>query len=250
MNNYDQSSVGVNLELNVLWDNDLSRIFFDESFHVLQYSGMRQHSILVFNWFGDTDQSDFDFNDIGNYTFTKSNLINLLKSQFDDEELNSLANQEENKSFSRLDKQSLQYLVEYYVEDDVSELFQEYLTPNYQILTSRGYCQGDYSEVIFTKPLIDQMRSELTACKNMTDQQIAEYFQKDIDHLLWDSPLYARLTIDDSEEIYLDEAMTDLYTWDKEKALGYVNKTLTHENKAYILKWLDDNLPEQPEYRY
>lgn len=246
MNNYDISSTGVNLELSVSWDNDLSRMYFDESFHVLQYSGYRQHSILVFNWFGNTDQSDFDFSDIENYTFTKSDLIEWLKEAFYTSELNDLSTCYFNKPFSKLSKNELLELIESEIYDYQDE-FKLRFTPTYQTIVSRGYCQGDYSEIIFTKSLLDKMREGLTSCKDKTDQEIAEYFQDDIDHLLWDSPLYARLTIDD-EEYYLDDFQNDHYSYDKEETIEHVKNTLKHEKLDIIIKFLTDNLPDQPDY--
>jgi phage pi2 protein 07 len=247
MNNFDQSSSGINLELNCFWDTDLSRIYFDESFYIIQYSTYSQNSILVYNWNGEIKAEDFDLNHIENYSYTKADLIEWLKESFYNYELNSISNDYFNKSFSKLTKSELLEIVENNIYD-CQEEYTERFTPNYQTLVSRGYCQGDYSEIIFTKELLQKMRDQLTACKAMNDQQIAEYFQYDIDHLLWDSPLYARLDIDGGE-FYFDDFQKDRYTYDKDEILNYVKNNLQHDRIEYILEWLEYNLPDQPDYK-
>ena len=47
-------------------------------------------------------------------------------------------------------------------------------------------------------------------------------------------------------EYYLDEALSDLYEWDREKVLDYAKETL--KLSEYVIGWLENNLPEYPEY--
>lgn len=253
MNNFDTRSTGVNLELNVFWDTDLSQNYFNESFHVLQYSGVRQHSILIYNWCGELDQSDFDFENLDNYnlkSITNKNLLANIRCTFygDSKDLKSDCLAYFDKYPNQLNKSELLELIENAFPYDYQEFLQENLTPTYQTLVSRGYSQGDYSEIIFTAELLDMMRQELTACKEMTDQEIAEYFQDDIDHLLWDAPLYARLDIDD-DEYYLDDIQKDRYSYDKDEIINHVKNNLKHEKLDIIVEFLSDNLPDQPDYK-
>ena len=69
MNNFDQSSMGVNLELNIFYDNDLSRIYFEDNFKRDQYVNDYWHFIDHGNF------EEIDLLDLSNYDFTKKDLI-------------------------------------------------------------------------------------------------------------------------------------------------------------------------------
>ena len=49
MNNFDISSTGVNIEVHVTYSTDMQQIYFDDTFHVCQYSGPRSTAALIYD---------------------------------------------------------------------------------------------------------------------------------------------------------------------------------------------------------
>jgi len=242
--NFDQSSSGINLELSICWDCDRSQSEFNECFHVLQHSGYRTNSILEYLDFGSIDQS-FDFEDLTNYDFTKKELTAALKSggYWDQSDARY-----KGYDLYKATKQELcDYLKEASYYDDLAEFLKENFKANYKTLVSRGYCQGDYSEIIYSKNAIAWLEKET----NKTWDQLEKYLQIEAGHLLWDAPLYARLTVNDTDEIYLDELVKDLYSYDKNALLSDFKSVYSEklENFDIIYQFLADELPEQPDYK-
>lgn len=265
MNNYDQSSSGINLELNLSYDLDRARREFEESFHILQHSGYRTNSILVFNRYGNFDVSDFEFTDLDNYNYesltTKEIFKALYNSQyptnidndlkcFDFEGIKELLVNLEIENLNSIDQRELLESIETYFccDETYKEFLQNTFECNYITLVSRGYCQGDHSEIIIPKIVID---SFIEGCEDMnTPEQVGESLQETIDHLLWDQPIYARLEIeinDDTTEFYFDEYMKDQYNYCEDELLSIFDEHYQGEGKEYINSWLVDNLPPQPD---
>ena len=256
MNNYDQSSSGINLELNCFYDSDQARRDFEEAFHVLQYSGYRQHSILVFTGFGEFDVSDFSFSDLENYN-QKGITVKQLRA-FCRDTLGLMWS-----DYAKLRKAELFELIESELYDSQSyqEFLQEYLSPNYLEYDTRGYCQGDYSEIIVPKKVLDNYINDKDSSIKTIDQ-FTETFQETFNRLCWDQPIYARLTVlegsDREIELYLDEGLTDLYEWDKDQVMVYAKEQMkkffdqalvTEKEKEYTLSWLEDSLSDTIDHR-
>lgn len=265
MNNYDQSSSGVNLELNISYDIDRARREFEESFHVLQCSGYRTNSVLVFNQYGNFDVSDFEFTDLDNYNYKKLTTKEIFKAlynsqyptgiddylkRFDLESIKSLLRDLEVENLNSIDQRELLESIEiyFYCDEDYTEFLQNTFECNYITLVSRGYCQGDYSEIIIPKIILDNF---IEGCENMnTSEQVGEALQETIDHLLWDQPIYARLEIEingNIQEFYFDEYIKDPYNYCEDELLSIFDKQYQGKEKEYINSWLVDNLPTQPD---
>lgn len=250
-NNFDTSSTGLNLELSIYWDSVIATHYFEESFNILHHSTIKQNSVLVFNQYGNFDFSDFDLSDLDNYTCNKTELIALIKECFYyDDVILQQSHDLMKHSLNKSDNQDLIDFVQdtmksHFCLSDIIEYYQEFFTPTYKLIHSFGHSQGHYSVVILPKKLLDCYRADNKA---ESDQMIVDCLQKDIDHLLWDAPLFAKLTIDD-DDIYLDEFQDDSYSYNKEKTIKFIKDNLEHEGLDYIINWLSENLPEQPEYR-
>ncbi|AGH32107.1 hypothetical protein VPHG_00040 [Vibrio phage 11895-B1] len=85
-----------------------------------------------------------------------------------------------------------------------------------------------------------------------TLETIGNYLRDEIDHLLWDAPVYCRLEIDE-DEFNFDEHMEDLYTYDKGNMIKIFtencDKSMKQDEIKYIVEWLEGYLPDIPEYR-
>jgi hypothetical protein len=243
--NFDQSASGVNLELVIFWDCDRAQADSSECFNIIQHSGYRTNSILEYLDFGNIDQS-FDFEDLANYDFTKKELIGALKSGGYWDQSNA---RYKGYDLYKATKQELcDYLKEASYYDDLAKFLKENFKANYKTLVSRGYCQGDYAEIIYSKNAIAWLEKETAK----TWDQLEKDLQIEADHLLWDAPLYARLTVNDADEIYLEELVKDLYFYDKNALLLEFKRVYSEklENFDIIYQFLADELPKNPNYQY
>lgn len=236
MNNFDQSSSGINLELSCFFDADLARYDFDDSFIKLQ------NDIWLFVNHGNVSK-DFSLSDFNNYQVTKAELQKAIKDQYND----YMCLLEESqyymeKTFTSLNKDELQELIGniLYSEFEIIDFLQKYFTPKFDQVASRGSCQGDLVEVIISQ---DYWKTHGIERTDRAVKDLSGY----IDQLFWSSPIYCRFDID-SEEYFLDEYLKDVYTYNKDLIIEKFKKDLQHEKKEYILSWLDENLPEYPDF--
>lgn len=98
------------------------------------------------------------------------------------------------------------------------------LKEGYESYVSRGYSQGDRLDVIY---------------------KTGSFTEIMIDHLLWDAPVYCRITIND-DEYYIDEYMKDQYEYDKDEALEICKKIIPDFEKYQ--DEIEKALPEHPKY--
>ncbi len=108
---------------------------------------------------------------------------------------------------------------------------------NYKVskkINITGYSQGDHAQIIVPTNL---------GFKRGFD------FDKYFTNLFYDAPLYCRLTIDNSIDIYLDDFQQDQYSYDKQEIIDHAQKNIKHEKLDVIIDFLGNNLPDQPEYK-
>lgn len=257
INNFDQSSKGVNLELSAFYDCDLSRIYFEESFHVLQYASYSQNSILVFGKHL-IDVSDFDLEDLKNWNFEKLNTSEIFVEYYNyhydhnfslatystiKDLIEELDQYYDVKPIKDCDQETLLKSILNHIHfEDRTEFLEKIFDPKFVTIESRGYSQGDYSEIIIPEKVVNEFSDQ-------TLETIGGFLQSEIDHLLWDAPIYCRLDID-GEEFYFDEYLTDSYDYDKDQMLAIFKDHYAGENKTLIMEWLSDNLPSELEYSH
>lgn len=173
---------------------------------------------------------DFDLESLETYNLrscTKKNLIYDIKERFNlsDRELSEISLDYYDKYFYQLTKRELIAIVEIYDSYSYIEFLALNFELKYDVIASRGYCQGDYYEVI---------------CPKGTNQ-------KDIDHALWDSLANIQLCIDDNV-YYLEEFLDDFYVYDKDELLTNMTEKFNHTNKKEIIAYLSEALPEELDY--
>lgn len=196
------------LELHVFYDTDASQISFNECITVLK-SDSSGASLAGFECSPET------IGEIVNLkSLKKSELIELAK------ELDYYDESEKLTKADLIDGLESVDIKNRFI--DVCEIIREYPS-EYDFMVTRGYCQGNVCFVLFKK---DNKPSN-------------EY----IDHLFWDCPVYAHLSID-GEDFYLDEYLEDAYIYDREKLLDKIKPDLSE----YVFEWLSRNLPEHLEY--
>jgi len=170
---------------NLRYDNDLSTIYFNENFEILQYSDYRQNSILLFtsgNELSNSYSIDEDIEIIEN----KQNRLNCLKLLVNEEYLN----------YSECKDSVYDAMIDYIINDydfksldDLIELLYNYgieYKRNYVTISSRGCSQWDYAEILF-----NIKNYKLKNGKEFNEADYQEYFN----NLLWNAPINGNIEI-------------------------------------------------------
>lgn len=245
LNNFDQSSTGLNIELSAYYDCDLARIYFDECFERdgddLIYA---DHGNLPKNW-----QKSVYF-----YGTTK-NIIKQFACYHGDvkefiEWLKYMTNDDYLKDVSLKDLEGIvEDLADYLGFSDEFELCENVLSDdlfsfNYTTQEVIGYSQGDRVTVIVPEDL-----REILGVPN--DREIAS--NDYLTNLIYNAPVRGRIIINGDDELYLDEMIKDYYQWDKDQVMVDLPRHLsayTDEQKKIIIDFCDENLPENLDYVY
>ena len=225
---------GTELELHVFFDTDMARIEFEDCFKVYTHAGYRSTCRVFYTgagWedFPDTVSECYDLSKVTRRE-ARDFVVDTLIDEF-----TTAREVVENCRYYH-DGDWLAYLVELMDEEEFVSVFDEDTRPaigefKYDVVSVTGYCQGDYAEVMFDAGKWDGDSSKA---------------RKHFEQLFYDQPVYARLEVD-GEEYYLDEYLVDNYEWDREKVMEELNKTELAD-KPGVLEWLEENLPEHPEY--
>lgn len=229
INNFDKSSTGVDIKLQCFYDTDLSRHIFEESFKILRYSSYRENSVLLWTQGGDFSDFEYDGADLDYKGLSRYIALEYYGGDFKEFYRETLENYGYSRELSF--SQWLEILTECEGEFDALETITDYSIANYVIRSCTGFTQRDYSEIIVPK--------ESYAFKNNS---------LDFTNEIYSAPINCYLEVNDIE-VYIDEKLKDFYNYDKSEVLAICTKELeNHSKKEYILEWLDDNLPEYPDF--
>lgn len=212
-NNFDMSSTGINIECCAHWDTDISRCYYEDSFDTLWINN--RTSIAFSKSLGNPEYvyEVADFN-----VHLKHNIIELLEEYADS--WYDWKTWPKKDVVKELENIKIKYLPELLDKGIVS------IKKGYKAVVSYGYSQGDRTLVICDEYLT----------------------RKDVDHLLWDCPVYAMVTINGRDYMYNDLA-TDEYEWDKKEFINYIVDNYTEkEGHKYIKEQLEKLLPEELDY--
>lgn len=197
VNNFNESSTGINIEGTFFYDIDLSQREFDENFELLSESN------FIYNPYGQIDTRVSFTVKASKQTLVE--YLNEVEGDFDwiKESKSDLLDEVINQN----DIDLLNY-------NEVKATLEDYnieLIPNTEIksIVTKGYSQGDYAEVFYLPERLKELWGN--------DVNESE-FQKEIDHLFWDAPIYGNVNINDTEFDY----ELDPYEWEREKFIGEV----------------------------
>ena len=197
-NNFNCNSRGLAIELFVQYDNESSQWIFDDNFtHI-------KNDTYWYSTWNNIQAPDcfYDLYDITEPDKETSYEILVDNFNYDLEEL-----EEDNWDKDRI----LEEVMDNYSFPEDLDDFNDMLNYNnitydklYEIVYSRGYCQGDAVTVLIS-----------TKLRNVyglaDDVDLVDNVQEDINHFLWDSPLYCRITINDRE--YYSETFDGSYEY-------------------------------------
>jgi predicted house-cleaning noncanonical NTP pyrophosphatase (MazG superfamily) len=240
MNNFDQSSSGYNIELNAFYDNDASIRIFDDMFTCVSRDSFsllngRYRGVNIYAY---DMPASFELFDLDNWIMpTKKVLHDLILDNLFNGCKGSM-NTETKDQFSKLSYQLtkcqlIEFLKDTY-QEDLNSFIVEHLTPKFTVVSSRGYSQGDYAEVIYFKEDYNNNDS------------------LDFDNELWASPIYIRLTVND-EEFYIEEFLKNPYNYDQDELEQVITKLINESgfnDKESIINQVIAMLPSELEYQY
>ena len=241
-NNFAELKVEGKVELRVFYDNELGSMYYRENFERLSHE-----DFLFYTGGADTEYFGENLRDY-------INLDNLTNEQLlEDVQLINGDVDELDNVWEGDAKEYLLFLLKEYNQVDWDELgilrghgtngtnlpknCARNLWAKYGYIVSCGHCQGDSKVVIYPKALAEIWGIELENLESM--------IQNSVDHLLWDTPIYARAEID-GVEIYLDEFLESSYEWNVEKVKAGLEKMENIPENAK--NWLIANLPKNPDH--
>lgn len=229
VNNFDSSSSGVNVEVNVYRAEIDAQYRYDENFEELCSNDVKQY---------------IDWGNIG--VCSNEELFKIKTS---------------NSKQSIID--AIEYLVGYcddsIVKDDLIEVlydmdFCDLYAPtwsrnksvfdlldvkcNFEVVVSTGYSQGDVRDVIIPHKLAD-----VWGCKK---SDMMNGMQEEIDHLIWDTPINGEIVVDGSE-YFITEYMDSNYEWDADAVLESFKST--HDDlDDVVFEEIEELLPTELDY--
>ena len=218
----------IKFDLSVRYDNDLSRIYFEEftTQNDVLLLGKRQTDYCVIFHCGSADKP----------SFKKSHLLRKSK-----EELCGLAF-------------GLGLITSYswhYKKTDVVEILMSVTNRNFY---EWHYDVEDWQDLEHDFVINGYSQSDYVAVKQVGSEKA--FFSEDyLKQVFFDCPIATRLDIyqiegceqELIEEIYLDEYLTSVYEYDKDTLIANFEKTHQGEYKEKIAGFLRDNLPEYPD---
>lgn len=211
INNFDQSSTGLNITVSAFRDTDSARFLFEEAFFTIK-EGRKEQLVYCEGNFGDFEKE---------YSFTKAELLTAWSKV--ESKADFLENFRGRMGFgySKATKQDLIDYCETETGGGSNWLeFQEEagFKPNFDIVVSCGYCQGDYKEVIVPHKFWDCIGVKKPDC-------VQSSLGERIDNLLWDCPIYCRFKVNE-KEYCIDQELANGYNWDKAEALEIAAKLI------------------------
>jgi len=211
-NNYDQSSTGINIECWAYYDTGLSRIWFEDA--------INKHGDLYYYQFGYEDvKSIRDFIEIDSKA-SHEELADLAN------ELNEWAYSDEDLRELILDAEPEMIMNRYWYEQLGSTLK---LKPEFTLYRTRGYSQGDIETVLYK------------------GDSMSALIHDSIDHLFWDAPVRATVSINEELYEYWDYDLPE-YEWKRDEFIEKILSQYKGEKSDYVRKSLEKMLPEELNY--
>lgn len=194
MNNFDTSITGISVDVTIGLDEIMAQDNFEENFLEIKKGDLKGK--FIYTSYGELIQ-----------TAKEQNLdLTNLEPEFVIEE-----NKEVNKTIIE-NYSDYYYFQENSSTQDLFDTITDYIDYNdkiefcnnlklnyslkhdFSIISTRGYCQGDYHEVLIFTDL-------LRKCYGVEDSVKQEDLvsNQDIDNLFWDQPMTARATVNDME---------------------------------------------------
>ncbi|CAM3561441.1 hypothetical protein [Parendozoicomonas haliclonae] len=254
-NNFDMSSTGINVEMSCFWCTDTAQVWFNESLtrsERYKAKGFRDKTVLIYT--GQFDYNPHDFRKTFDYPGAKQVFKDLLDHHCGEDRdlttakamLRELILGEPLRTISQEDMLDA-VETHFYDHDTYCEFMEDNYLPLWHTHHSTGYSQGDHAEVIIPPEVLVEIQGENGLGIKATGDHI--------DKLIWNAPLYCRVTVDE-DELDVASEIEDVYDYDPDTLIDTLSDLMdgagdkyTDEKKDYTLKWVRSELPDAyPEY--
>lgn len=227
-NNFDNSSTGTNIEFAGYFDCYQSQTDFTDSIETIQHSSYSKTSIQFYNPHGQIEK-DLDIK----VKALKTDLYKFVEKYCRDDIDRTWLKSDLNEIV--IDFLTDELLTYKYDLDELSSDFDDIeisFVNDIDILTTRGYSQGDYALVLVDRTQLTKLWGKYT-----------DNVQECIDHLFWDAPVWARLTINEDEYHYNDEGDLKQFEWQRDEFIKLVSKS-----SGVPASVLEDLVPQELSY--
>lgn len=216
INNYDQSSTGINIELNIHYDCDLARNELEDFIQEPEVLALRDRRGCI----------DYIVlaPDLSTPYLSLSALRRMTKEQLTVLQLMNFGTGYDYTKQELIDELSRVTKADYLTELHRNTPYRD-LPYTYNV---NGYSQGDNCRVY-----------------DMYPEGKAPYDREYINHLLWDAPIYGTLSVN-GEEYYIDQYLDNSYEYDTEALLR--NLADHTELSPEALQQIEKLLPSELEY--
>jgi hypothetical protein len=226
MNNYDVSSTGENIELNVYYDTWLSQIYFDD-------------------WLNGSDGYEVNKIDLGgrdNYLY----LIGESEAPFyKKSELSKKPKAELFELMYQYDLLSYNADINDYKKSEyIEDLMGVSILRHYEWLASQYYWH-DISANIPHNYFISCGYSQGDAVYIVKIDGLTKEYKKYIDNIFWDCPIYFYIEINGTEIAREWDILNDCYEWNID---AIKEKITALDISDYAKNWIIDRLPDYPDY--
>ena len=226
MNNFDRSSTGINIEVSVYADTFISQADWKDNF-----SEVAKGIYFYTDWSQNVALDESELKSVDYKNTLKKSLLEWALLQDDwnyytKTELRSLNKDE----LIGLFEEYMQYMDLEEAGDFASEQNVTLILDGYEIISTRGYSQGDYAEIVIPNGL--------------------EGIQQTIDHLFWDAPISYSIEVGDDADVgyVVSEAVECLYEYDADVVMDILRKHFYEDkDRDYILDTIEQLLPEYAE---
>lgn len=204
-NNYNKNANGISIEIAACYDSNMSQGIFDDTMQILSNKRNKTSLLYFNNYNGESKKSIADF------ITTTDKSLQYVKKQYDHNDLDEL------QDCDRLE------ILRAIINNEIDDFL---LNEKFVCMTSRGYSQGDYSQVIYEK---------------QTDAEGDRAIKTLINHICWDAPVYFRIEID-GDDFY--PPLSDEYEYNKEEIINAIieNFPLLPELREELATMMPDTI--------
>jgi len=220
MNNYNQSSTGLNIDLNLSYDIFGSQTNFNEN--IVRSNNFKDFFVYVdydnLSYKLGYDPKKIDIDDLYKFDETRVNKIKFMKHIIN--ELGYIYSDIKDLSIRDMCNDHLEF-------NDINDLYCLILSSDikykklYDVINITGYSQGDQASII----VLSDIFCKAWGCDTIDLDSLTE----EIKHYFYDSPIIARITINDEE--YYNEELDGMYLYyDEDQKEIFINEVIKYYN--------------------
>lgn len=230
MNNFNFSTTGVNIEFSAQYDTELASMYFEDEFEVI--GSERGIATKLFYTAGGEHKFSGSLEDY--YVYPEgTNIREVLMQLFQwsgesAADFVDIIDYVAGVNSRKLSLDDINEVAKYvFGSEYLDEWLENVCESTLESIGVHGYCQGDYCKVYYHK-----------------EEKVNSGY---LENIVYGTPVSGVIEID-NEEYYIDEMLSNNYSWNKGEVLEYMQANIEHSKKDYIMEWLNENLPEYLDY--